>query len=165
MGRAYSCWMLNWRCITWPVGCKRLRHNLANQTRFSILILNSTWDNAKFTKSLKYSKALRNALSFTWQKSSYRKPASYIIPYIKTPVHFITRYIPCFGKPRRPLNQQHTCGWLFSCRSGVAWCWNLQGAVRDAIDGTRAIRNVSQFLQNYARMWSISFTGFWNTFK
>ena len=24
MGRAYSCWMLNWWCITWPVGFKRL---------------------------------------------------------------------------------------------------------------------------------------------
>ena len=23
MGRAYSCWMLNWWCITWPVGFKR----------------------------------------------------------------------------------------------------------------------------------------------
>jgi len=23
-GRAYSCWMLNWWCITWPVGFKRL---------------------------------------------------------------------------------------------------------------------------------------------
>ena len=24
MGRTYSCWMLNWWCITWPVGFKRL---------------------------------------------------------------------------------------------------------------------------------------------
>ena len=24
MGRAYICWMLNWWCITWPVGFKRL---------------------------------------------------------------------------------------------------------------------------------------------
>ena len=24
MGRTCSCWMLNCRCITWPVGCKRL---------------------------------------------------------------------------------------------------------------------------------------------
>ena len=24
VGRAYSCWMLNWWCITWPVGFKRL---------------------------------------------------------------------------------------------------------------------------------------------
>ena len=24
MGRTYSCWMLNWRCITWPVGFKGL---------------------------------------------------------------------------------------------------------------------------------------------
>ena len=24
MGRAYSCWMLNWRCITWPVNFKSL---------------------------------------------------------------------------------------------------------------------------------------------
>ena len=25
VGRAYSCWMLNWWCITWPVGFKRLK--------------------------------------------------------------------------------------------------------------------------------------------
>ena len=25
IGRVYSCWMLNWWCITWPVGFKRLR--------------------------------------------------------------------------------------------------------------------------------------------
>ena len=24
MGRTYSCWMLNYRCITWPIGFKRL---------------------------------------------------------------------------------------------------------------------------------------------
>jgi hypothetical protein len=24
VGRAYSCWMLNCWCITWPVGCKSL---------------------------------------------------------------------------------------------------------------------------------------------
>ena len=24
VGRAYSCWMLNWWCITWPVGFKKL---------------------------------------------------------------------------------------------------------------------------------------------
>jgi hypothetical protein len=24
VGRAYNCWMLNWWCITWPVGFKRL---------------------------------------------------------------------------------------------------------------------------------------------
>ena len=25
MGRTHSCWVLNWWCITWPVGFKRLR--------------------------------------------------------------------------------------------------------------------------------------------
>ena len=24
VGRAYSCWMLNWWCVTWPVGFRRL---------------------------------------------------------------------------------------------------------------------------------------------
>ena len=37
VGRAYSCWMLNWWCITWPVGFKRLMatsigHNGHHQT-------------------------------------------------------------------------------------------------------------------------------------
>ena len=30
MGRAYSCWMLNWWCITWPGGFNRLIHSAWN---------------------------------------------------------------------------------------------------------------------------------------
>jgi len=28
VGRVYSCWMLNWWCITWPVGFERFRRTL-----------------------------------------------------------------------------------------------------------------------------------------
>jgi len=32
VGRAYSCWMLNWWCITWPIGFKRLRKEIFSVT-------------------------------------------------------------------------------------------------------------------------------------
>jgi hypothetical protein len=40
VGRAYSCWMLNCRCITWPVGFKRLIvSTLIEELHVSLLML------------------------------------------------------------------------------------------------------------------------------
>ena len=36
VGRTYSCWMLNWWCITWPVGFKWLRYETVNFARYLI---------------------------------------------------------------------------------------------------------------------------------
>ena len=55
VGRAYSCWMLNWCCITWPVGFKRLINHLCFM--YALLM---------FSNSLKMMKIDRN-MSDLWQ--------------------------------------------------------------------------------------------------
>lgn len=102
---------------------------LANQTLFNTLIPNSTWDVAKFTSSLKYRKALRNTLSIARRSPQRGKLTCKLLTmYIITAVYFTALYNPCLEKTQPPVNQQHTCGWLFSCRSEVACCLLLECA-------------------------------------
>ena len=38
MGRAYNCWILNWWCITWPVGFKWLSSSVSEPAQHEVAI-------------------------------------------------------------------------------------------------------------------------------
>jgi hypothetical protein len=79
-GRAYSCWMLNCWCITWPVGVKRLIqkvHSQSNTHRFNRM-------ESSQSVSVLSNDGLRNLVMQKWK--SFMHPCS---PVSYTPVIII----------------------------------------------------------------------------
>jgi len=92
VGRAYSCWMLNWWCITWPVGFRRL-----------ITI---------------YS---RSAEHFIWSSSPYRAVNTFHLFYKNQSVYAVSGTSHCLFSDKYKTHK-YSVGRAYSCWMLNWWC-------------------------------------------
>ena len=150
MGRTYSCWRLNWWCITWQVGLRRLiRHQV---------YVNYVGD--------------RQLWRFGWNLHTWRSPTYvwselvwYRVPFLHTIMH-LRCTVKCGDNlltadqvlvPNAFCNAKYH-SWIQLCHLfGVIFCFHLQGLIAFCsfclVDrGSCFFRNVFRCQENYTAL-------------